>query len=141
MQKPSKIMESNHSFSTAKATTTVSPSATSTRLLNPPRGWDSTLALASLFSGLTTLSMKTCFLISNLNLAWCNLRPFPQESNEDIGVHKSQGFRHSHKHENCVREGVKWSFLSWMYIILGSFWESLSYSSTEALSQICSRIF
>ncbi|KAK4821778.1 LOW QUALITY PROTEIN: hypothetical protein QYF61_000839 [Mycteria americana] len=38
---------------------------------------DSTASLGSLFQCLTTLSVKKFFLISNLNLPWCNLRPFP----------------------------------------------------------------
>ncbi|KAK4816523.1 hypothetical protein QYF61_017623 [Mycteria americana] len=37
---------------------------------------DSTTSLGSLFQCLITLSVKTFFLISNLNLPWCNLRPF-----------------------------------------------------------------
>ncbi|KAK4810503.1 hypothetical protein QYF61_004283 [Mycteria americana] len=38
---------------------------------------DSTTSLGSLFQCLTTLSVKKFFLISNLNLPWHNLRPFP----------------------------------------------------------------
>ncbi|KAK4812358.1 LOW QUALITY PROTEIN: hypothetical protein QYF61_018808 [Mycteria americana] len=41
------------------------------------RGGDSTTSLGSLFQCLTTLLMKKFFLTSNLNLPWCNLRPFP----------------------------------------------------------------
>ncbi|XP_064911793.1 ankyrin repeat domain-containing protein 66 isoform X1 [Columba livia] len=41
------------------------------------RDGDSTTALGSLFQCLTTFSMKKYFLISNVNLPWCNLRPFP----------------------------------------------------------------
>ena len=52
-------------------------SATSTRFLNTSRDGDSTTALGSLFQCLTTLSVKKFFLISNLNLPWCNLKPFP----------------------------------------------------------------
>jgi len=37
---------------------------------------DSTTSLSSLCQCITTLS-KTFFLISNLNLLWCNLRPLP----------------------------------------------------------------
>ncbi|KAK4827080.1 hypothetical protein QYF61_014182 [Mycteria americana] len=38
---------------------------------------DSTTSLGSLFQWLATLSVKNFFLISNLNLPWHNLRPFP----------------------------------------------------------------
>ncbi|KAM7124178.1 COP9 signalosome complex subunit 5 isoform 2-T2 [Ciconia maguari] len=38
---------------------------------------DSTTFLGSLFQCLTTLPVKKFFLISNLNLPWHNLRPFP----------------------------------------------------------------
>ncbi|KAK4824542.1 LOW QUALITY PROTEIN: hypothetical protein QYF61_016146, partial [Mycteria americana] len=55
----------------------MSRSATSTRFLNSFRDGDSTTSLGSLFQCLTTLSVKKFFLISNLNLAWHNLRPFP----------------------------------------------------------------
>ena len=46
-------------------------------LLNTSRDGDSTTSLGSLFQGLITLSVKNFFLISNLNLLWCNFRPFP----------------------------------------------------------------
>ena len=36
---------------------------------------DSTTSLDGLFQHTTTLSEKNFFLISNLNLSWCNLRP------------------------------------------------------------------
>ena len=55
----------------------MSQSATSTRFLNTPRDGDSTTSLGSLFQCLTTLSVKKFFLISSLNLPWCNLRPLP----------------------------------------------------------------
>ena len=51
-------------------------SATSTCLLNTSRDGDSTTSLGSLFQCWTTLSVKKFFLISSLNLPWCNLRPF-----------------------------------------------------------------
>jgi len=38
---------------------------------------DSTISLGSLFQCTATLSERTFFLISNLNLPRCNLRPFP----------------------------------------------------------------
>ena len=55
----------------------MSLSTTSTCLLNTSRDGDSTTSLGSLSNDLTTLSVKKFFLISNLNLPWCNLRPFP----------------------------------------------------------------
>ena len=45
--------------------------------LNPSRDGDSPTALGSLVQGLTTHSVKTFFLISNLNLPRSNLRPLP----------------------------------------------------------------
>ncbi|KAK4831669.1 hypothetical protein QYF61_018636 [Mycteria americana] len=56
---------------------TMSISTTSTPLLNTSRDGDSATSLGSLFQCLTTLSVKKFFLISSLNLPWCNLRPFP----------------------------------------------------------------
>jgi len=53
----------------------MSPGATSTQFLNPSRDGDSTTSLGSLVQGLTTVSVKNFFLISNLNLPWCSLRP------------------------------------------------------------------
>ena len=50
--------------------------ATYTQLLNNSRNGDSTTPLGSLFQYLTTLTDKKLFLVSNLNLPWCNLRPF-----------------------------------------------------------------
>ena len=55
----------------------MSLSTTSKHLLNTSRDGDSTTSLGSLFQCLTTLSVKKCFLTSNLNLPWRNLRPFP----------------------------------------------------------------
>ena len=55
----------------------MSRSATSTCFLNTSRHGDSTTSQNSLFQCLTTLSVKKFFLISNLNLPWCNLRPLP----------------------------------------------------------------
>uniref|UniRef100_A0A8B9M5I0 Disco interacting protein 2 homolog C n=1 Tax=Accipiter nisus TaxID=211598 RepID=A0A8B9M5I0_9AVES len=49
---------------------------TSIHLLNTFRDGDSTTSLGSLFQYLTTLLVKKFFLISNLNLPWCNLRTF-----------------------------------------------------------------
>jgi len=45
--------------------------------LNTFRDGDSTTSLGSPFQCLTTLLEKIFFLISSLNLPWCNLRPFP----------------------------------------------------------------
>ena len=55
----------------------MSLSTTSKQFLNTSKDGDSTTSLGSLFQCLTTLSVKKCFLISNLNLPWHNLRPFP----------------------------------------------------------------
>jgi len=49
----------------------------STCFLNTSRDGDSTISLGSLFQCFITLSVKKFFLISSLNLLWCNLRPFP----------------------------------------------------------------
>ena len=56
---------------------TVSPSAMSTLLLNTSRDGDSTTSLGSPFQCPTTHPGKKYFLISSLNLPWCNLRPLP----------------------------------------------------------------
>ena len=63
MEKTSKIIKSNH-----HPNTPMSPSATSTRFLNPSRDGDSPTALGSLVQGLTTLPVKKFFLIFSLNL-------------------------------------------------------------------------
>ena len=55
---------------------TVPLSTTSPQLLNTSRDGDSTTSLGGLFHCPTSLSENKCFLISNLNLPWCNLRPF-----------------------------------------------------------------
>ncbi|KAK4829771.1 LOW QUALITY PROTEIN: hypothetical protein QYF61_006495, partial [Mycteria americana] len=54
----------------------MSLSTSSKRPLNTSRDGNSTTSLGSLFQCLITLSVKKNFLISNLNLPWCNLRPF-----------------------------------------------------------------
>lgn len=51
-------------------------SGTSTNLFNTSSNGDSTTSLSSLFQFLTTLSMKKFFLISSLNISWCNLKEF-----------------------------------------------------------------
>jgi len=51
--------------------------AISTHLLNTARNGDSTVSLGSLFQCLTTFLLKKVFLISNLKLPCCNLKPFP----------------------------------------------------------------
>ena len=55
----------------------MSLSTTSKWFLNTFRDGDSTTSVGSPFQCLTTLAVKKCFLISNLNLPWHNLRPFP----------------------------------------------------------------
>ncbi|KAK4810582.1 hypothetical protein QYF61_007319 [Mycteria americana] len=56
---------------------TMSLSTSSKRPLNTSRDGDSTASPGSLFQCLTTLSVNKFFLMSNLNLPWCNLRPLP----------------------------------------------------------------
>jgi len=55
----------------------MSLSTTSKHLLSTFRDGNSIIFVGSLFQPLTTLSEKKYFLISNLNLPWHNLRPFP----------------------------------------------------------------
>jgi len=45
--------------------------------MNTSRDDDCTASLGSPFQRLTSLSEKKNFLMYNLNLPWCNLRPFP----------------------------------------------------------------
>lgn len=52
-------------------------SGTSTCLLNTSRDGDSTTSVGSLFHCSTTILVKNFFLIADLNLSWCSLRPFP----------------------------------------------------------------
>ena len=54
---------------------TMALSARSPWFLNTSREGDCATSLGSPFQCLTTLSEKKCFLISNLNLPWYNLRP------------------------------------------------------------------
>ena len=54
----------------------MSLSTTSTLSLITSRHSDSPTSLDCPFHYLTTLSEKKFFLISNLNLSWCNLKPF-----------------------------------------------------------------
>ena len=51
--------------------------ATSPQYFNSSRDGDFTTSLGCLLQCLATLSEKKLFLISNLNLFWHNLRPFP----------------------------------------------------------------
>ena len=51
--------------------------ATSTIFLNTLCNDDSTISLINLFQYLTALYEKNFFLVSNLNLPWCNLKPLP----------------------------------------------------------------
>ena len=50
---------------------------TSTCVLNISGDGDSTTSLGRMFQCLTTLSQNKFILISNLNLSWCNFRPYP----------------------------------------------------------------
>jgi len=52
----------------------MSLSTTSKCFLNTSRDGDSTTSLGSPFQCLTALLEKNYFLVSNLNLPWCNLR-------------------------------------------------------------------
>ncbi|KAK4829643.1 hypothetical protein QYF61_005936 [Mycteria americana] len=58
--------------------------ALSKRLLNTDRLGASTTSPGSLFQGLTTLSVKKCFLMSSLNLPWCSFEPFPDILSLDL---------------------------------------------------------
>ena len=53
------------------------PLTTLTRLLSTSTDSDSTTSLGSPCQCITTLSENKCFLISNLNLPWHNMRPSP----------------------------------------------------------------
>jgi len=55
----------------------MSLSATSLQFLKTSRGSDFTTSLGSLFQCFTIHSENKFFLISNLSLLWCNLRPLP----------------------------------------------------------------
>lgn len=55
----------------------MSQSTTSIHFLNTSCNGDSTTSLRNLFQSITTLFVKTFFLISNLNLPWQNSWPFP----------------------------------------------------------------
>ena len=54
----------------------MSLSMTSKCFLNISSDSETTILLGSLFQCLTTLLKKNFFLTCNLNLCWCNLRPF-----------------------------------------------------------------
>lgn len=45
--------------------------------LKTTRGGDSTTSLGSLFQCCMSLSVSKFLIISNLDLSWCNLKPFP----------------------------------------------------------------
>lgn len=71
--------EFNHQpSSTTTFTTNLSSGATSTWFWNTSSNGDSTISLGSLFQCLTTLSVIFFPLTANLNLSWCNLRPFKE---------------------------------------------------------------
>jgi len=59
---------------------------TLTLSLNTSRDGDSTTSLGSLFHYLTILSENNFFLIFNLNLPWCNLKPLPLILLLDVAV-------------------------------------------------------
>ena len=87
----------------------MSPSATSTWLLNPSRDGDPTTALGSLAQRLTTLSVTKFFLISNLNPPGATRGHFwgwPATSEVGGGWCKSLGS------ENLGVPGVKSVFLT-----------------------------
>ena len=67
LEKTLKIIKSNYKANTAKSTTWYP--------LNTSRECDSTTTLCSLFQCLITFLVEKFFLIHNLNLPWCNLRP------------------------------------------------------------------
>jgi len=76
LEKISRITQSNPKPSPS-CPLTMTLSATSAQLLTPSRGGESTTSLCSLCQCLTTPSEKNFFLITNLNLPWCNSRPLP----------------------------------------------------------------
>ena len=61
-------------------------------LLNTDRLRASTTSLGSLSQGLTTLSLKKCFLTSSLNLSWCSFEPFPHVLSLDTREKRSSSF-------------------------------------------------
>ena len=75
----------------------MSQSAALTRFLNTSRDGESTASLGSLFQCLTTLSVKTFFLISSLNLPWRNLRP-----NCSTCCYCCSGIRQRNNARNCI---------------------------------------
>lgn len=62
--------------STTMFTTKPHLSATSVSLYKTFKNSDYTAFLGSLMQYLTTLLVKKVFLVSNLKLSWCNLKPF-----------------------------------------------------------------
>jgi len=76
LEKTSKIIQSNCPLITSISHSFMSLSTTSKCFLNTSMDGDYTTSLGSSFQHLTTLSGKKFFLTSNLNLPWCNLRPF-----------------------------------------------------------------
>lgn len=70
--KISKIIKSNHQPSTTRSIP-VSPSATCTGFLNTPRHGSPTAALQGVWQCWTALSVRSLFLIPDLNLPWCSL--------------------------------------------------------------------
>ena len=76
LEKTSEIPKSNPNPSLSCALT-MTPGDTPAGFSNTPRDDDCTTTLGSLCRCITTLSEYERFLIANLNLSWCNLRPLP----------------------------------------------------------------
>lgn len=78
LEKNFKINNSNHQVHLLSPITKPHPLESCTsHQLNVSRDKDSTTSLNSLSQWLAALSVRKFFLMSNLNLPWCNLRPFP----------------------------------------------------------------
>lgn len=74
LEKTPKIIKSNSQPDTVKATDKLCPQAPHLQIF---QGWWLQFSLGSMLQCLTTLSEKEFFLISSLNLLWCNLRLCP----------------------------------------------------------------
>lgn len=70
--------------------------STFTSLLNISRDGDSTTSMSSLFQCFITLSVKKVFLTSNLNLPWCNSRPFSLNLSLLTGNKRKTQVQHIH---------------------------------------------
>lgn len=76
LEKTFKTIKPNHLPNPARSTTTPCP-RTSMCFLNSSRDSDFVTSLGNLFQYLIILSVNKFFLVSNLDLPWCNRRPFP----------------------------------------------------------------